>query len=61
MIVWVPNRIKTQKRAMDTNFVVVALSSASFSSDHAFVSLVAVIQRTKPTNKKNFQERIIQI
>jgi hypothetical protein len=28
------------------------MSSASFSSDHASVSLVVVIQRTKPKNKK---------
>jgi len=38
MIARVPNRIRTQKRATDTNFVVVAMSSASYSSDHASVS-----------------------
>jgi hypothetical protein len=38
MIARVPNRIRTQKRANDTSFVAVAMSSASFSSEHASVS-----------------------
>lgn len=39
MIARVPNRIRTQKRANDTNFVLVAMSPASLSSEHASVSV----------------------